>query len=113
MSTELCSAQYSKLLKKAKEKLPVVKKLDENKNKENKSIIEEVREKGNFVAHYGQRLDKQFLEKMKKTQSKEAKKQIEKEVETWITKEDALEVLKKTVCILNEITNEVMKLYFI
>ena len=76
MSTELCKAQYHKLLEKAKanKKLPVIKKLDENKNKENKSIIEEVREKGNFVAHYGQRFDKQFLEKTKKTQSKEAKK---------------------------------------
>jgi len=77
MNIELCDAQFDELLEKAKEKLPVIRKLECKINK--------IREKGNFVAHYGQRLDKQFLKKMKKAQSKEAKKQIEKEV-IWIKK---------------------------
>jgi hypothetical protein len=82
MNIELCDANFGELLEKAKEKLPVIRELECKINK--------VRKKGNFVAHYGQRLDK------------ELKEDVSIEVEMWITKEDALEVLKKTACILNE-----------
>ena len=93
MNIELCDAKFGELLKKAKEKLPVIRELECKINK--------IREKGNFVAHYGQRLDKKL------------KEDVSIEVEMWITKEDALEVLKKTACILNETMNRVMKLYLV
>jgi hypothetical protein len=93
MNIELCDAKFGELLKKAKEKLPVIRELECKINK--------IREKGNFVAHYGQRLDKKL------------KEDVSVEVEIWITKEDALDILKKTACILNETMNEVMKLYLV
>jgi hypothetical protein len=75
----MCSAQYGEFLKEAKKRLPAVKNIEGN--------IKCIREKVNFVAHYGQRLDKEFDEKDVKSNFRK--------VDLWIIKEDALEVLKK------------------
>ena len=89
---EMYSAQYGEFLKEAKKRLPAVKNIEED--------INCIREKGNFVAHYGQRLDKEFDEKDVKSDFRK--------VDLWITKEDALEVLKKTVLVFTKISSEVL-----
>jgi hypothetical protein len=54
--------------------------------------VNEVREAGNFVAHYGQRYDKEVEKAIKEPQAKGVK--------GWINRADSLRTLRKTAEIL-------------
>ncbi|WP_042687489.1 DUF4145 domain-containing protein [Candidatus Nitrosotenuis chungbukensis] len=63
-------------------------KCDINENLE--LVINEIREAGNFVAHYAQKMDKRDFNHL-----------VEKE--SWFTRDKALEILKKTVLVINHL----------
>jgi hypothetical protein len=65
-------------------------------NDELEQQLNEIREAGNFAAHYGQRHDKDLTTKVKKG---------------WIKREDALQTLRKTARILKEFTGKILDKY--
>mgnify|MGYP000667840764 CR=1 FL=1 len=61
--------------------------------------IGEVREFGNFVAHYGQRYDKESIRAIEKI----IKDKNTKEIKYWINREDSLQILNTTVSLLGSL----------
>jgi hypothetical protein len=68
-------------------------------NGELEQQLNEIREAGNFVAHYGQRHDKELTKVMKK------------EINGWIKKEDAHQTLRKTASILKAVIRKILDKY--
>jgi hypothetical protein len=71
-------------------------------NDELEQQLNEIREAGNFVAHYGQRHDKEF---------KDLTTKVKKEIKGWIKREDALQTLHRTARILKEFMGKILDKY--
>lgn len=88
----LSNEGFGEILEKTKTKYNIDGRLEQ--------VINEIRNKGNFVAHYGSRLDELY----------ETHDITEITVKgSWITREQSLEVLRKSVFILKHLYEQIIK----